>query len=150
MQTNSKIDKSLQINLDEVDNPKINEENFKGVPGYNVDMGNLNKNKKVLTPSTDKELIEDGLYPADSAQLKGRREAATDSPTEADEEPSTSEPAEAEPKVTEKKSKKAPKKEEPAKEETEEPAPKKEEAPKKAEPKAEKEGDDISEDMTNI
>jgi len=62
-----KIDKSLQINLDEVDNPKIKESDFQGIPGYEVDMGNLNKNKKVVAgPYTDKEMEKMDLLPKDS------------------------------------------------------------------------------------
>ena len=61
-----KVDKSLAINLDEVDNPKINDSDFQGIPGYEVDMGNLNKNSRVLKPYTDKELIDDDLYPKDN------------------------------------------------------------------------------------
>jgi len=52
-------------------------------------MGDLSKNKKVLVPYTDKELIEAELYPADgeSEQLKGRMEKSTDAPTASDNEP---------------------------------------------------------------
>jgi len=49
-----------------VDHPKIKDDDFKGIPGYEVDMGNLNINRKVLVPYTDKELIDEGLYPAES------------------------------------------------------------------------------------
>lgn len=61
------MDNSLAINLDEVDHPKINESDFKGIPGYEVDMGNLSKNQKVIKPYTEREMIDDDLYPSDSA-----------------------------------------------------------------------------------
>lgn len=60
------IDRSLAINLDEVDNPKVLDSDFQGIPGYEVDMGNLNKNTRVLKPYTEKELIDEDLYQPDS------------------------------------------------------------------------------------
>ena len=50
-------------------------------------MGDLKKNPKVLTPYTEKELVDDDLYPSDSAQLRGRKELVSDSPTDSDKAP---------------------------------------------------------------
>lgn len=42
------IDKSLVVDISDLENPKVNEADFAEIPGYGIDQGDLKKNKKVI------------------------------------------------------------------------------------------------------